>query len=133
MILTNKTALITGGTSGMGLATAKLFLQEGASIIIAGQKPKEAQALQDEYGPERVAIFLYNTAVMSDIQNLATFTAAHFKKLDIAFINAGIARFAPIEALTEATFDEVMNVNLKGAFFTLQHLSPLFSGKHPLF
>ncbi|MVZ62470.1 SDR family oxidoreductase [Sphingobacterium humi] len=127
MHLENKTALITGGTSGIGLATAKLFLQNGANVIIAGQETAKARKELADYDDKNKHFFIYDTAKMKDIEQLGIFVKDTFSKLDIAFLNAGVARFAPLETISESFFNEVMNINFKGAFFTLQNLSKLFS------
>lgn len=127
MRLQNKTALITGGTSGIGLATAKLFLEEGAKVIITGQKEIDLSALLPGYTADTVQYFAYDTSKVSDIERLADFVKNTLGSVDMAFINAGIAKFAAIEDISEDLFDQVINTNLKGLFFTLQKLSPLFS------
>lgn len=119
--LRGKTAVITGGSSGIGLATASLFLAEGARVIITGRsKPAldEAARILGE------GVF----AIQSDAENLADIHALAGKvnvispTIDILFVNAGIALFAPFEQTTEAQFDANMDVNVKGAFFTVQAL-----------
>ncbi|MFZ4860780.1 SDR family oxidoreductase [Sphingobacterium sp. Mn56C] len=127
MRLKNKTALITGGTSGIGLATAKLFLAEGAKVIVAGQRDIKDSAAFDGYAKENLFFFQYDTAQVAAVERLAEFVKEKFQTLDIAFINAGVAKFAALEAVSEDLFDELIQVNFKGAFFTLQKLSPLFS------
>ncbi len=127
MRLKNKTALITGGTSGIGLATAKLFLEEGARVIIAGRQDiKDCRELAG-YKADQLYFFTYDTAKMNEIERLRNFVKDTFQSLDIAFINAGVARFGTIESISEDLFDEVINTNFKGVFFTLQQLSGLFS------
>lgn len=127
MRLQNKTALITGGTSGIGLATAQLFLNEGARVIITGQKEVALTDLFSQYSSDQLYYFAYDTSKISEIERLAEFVQNTFASIDVAFINAGIAKFAALEDISEDLFDQVININFKGMFFTLQKLSPLFT------
>ncbi|HUP13391.1 MAG TPA: SDR family oxidoreductase [Niastella sp.] len=122
--LNKKVALITGGNSGIGFATAKEFLEQGAKVIITGRSEAGlAQAKKELNG--QVHTILSNTGSLSDIRNLAKEVQQITPHLDVLFVNAGIGRFAPIEAVTEEHFDEQFNTNVKGAFFTIQELLPL--------
>lgn len=122
--LSNKVALITGGNSGIGFATAKEFLEQGATVIITGRSEAGlAQAKQELNG--QVHTILSNTSSISDIRNLAKEVQQITPHLDVLFVNAGIGKFAPIEAVTEEHYDEQFNTNVKGAFFTIQELLPL--------
>ena len=122
--LNNKVALITGGNSGIGFATAKEFLEQGATVIITGRSEAGlAQAKKDLNG--RVHTILSNTSSLSDIRNLAKEVQQITPHLDVVFVNAGIGKFAPIEAVTEEHFDEQFNTNVKGAYFTIQELLPV--------
>lgn len=129
MKIENKTALVTGGTSGIGLATAALFLENGAKVMISGtgRNSEEAEALAKKYGEEKVAFFSYDTSQLPEIEKLAEFVRSKFGKLDIAFLNAGLALTKPFEEITEEIFDKVINTNLKGVYFTLQKLLPLLN------
>lgn len=124
--LQNKTALITGGNSGIGFATAKEFLAQGANVIITGRSQtsldEAKKALQG-----KVHTILSDTSSLGDIRNLAKQIQAITPRLDVVFINAGIGKFAPIEAVTEEHFDEQFNINVKGAFFTIQQVLPLIN------
>lgn len=122
--LNNKVALITGGNSGIGFATAKEFLEQGATVIITGRSEAGlAQAKKELNG--KVHTILSNTSSLSDIRNLAKEVQQITPHLDVVFVNAGIGKFAPIEAVTEEHFDEQFNTNVKGAYFTIQELLPV--------
>jgi NAD(P)-dependent dehydrogenase (short-subunit alcohol dehydrogenase family) len=122
--LKNKVALITGGNSGIGFATAKEFLEQGATVIITGRSEAGlAQAKKELNG--KVHTILSNTSSLIDVRNLAKEVQQITPHLDVVFINAGIGKFAPIEAVTEEHFDEQFNTNVKGAYFTIQELLPV--------
>ncbi|MDJ1471564.1 SDR family NAD(P)-dependent oxidoreductase [Xanthocytophaga flava] len=122
--LKNKVAVITGGNSGIGYATAKALREAGANVIITGRR-KEAveKAAQDL----NVSSLVSDQSVLSDIETLAANVAQQFGKVDILLINAGITKFAPIELITENVFNEVMDVNFKGAYFTLSKFIPVLN------
>ncbi|MDB5887980.1 MAG: 3-oxoacyl-[acyl-carrier protein] reductase [Rhodocyclales bacterium] len=124
--LDGKIALITGGTSGIGLATAKLFMAEGAKIIITGMDADRLADAQHELGSEALVI-RSDSGNLNDIKSLIN-RAGALGGLDILFLNAGMSRVAPIEAVSENEFDETINTNLKGIFFTIQHALPLCRG-----
>jgi NAD(P)-dependent dehydrogenase (short-subunit alcohol dehydrogenase family) len=117
--LANKTALITGGNSGIGLATAKLFVAEGARVIITGRNKETLEAAAKELGPN-------GFAVVADATDVAATEAAikkgveKFGKLDIVFANAGIPGGTPIGSTTLAAFENVIRTNLTAVFFTVQ-------------
>ena len=122
--LKNKTALITGGNSGIGFATAKEFLEQGATVIITGRSQAGLEQAKKELNGQ-VHTILSNTSNLNDIRNLAKEVQQITPQLDVVFVNAGIGKFAPIEAVTEEHFDEQFNTNVKGAFFTIQALLPV--------
>jgi NAD(P)-dependent dehydrogenase (short-subunit alcohol dehydrogenase family) len=121
-----KTAVITGGNSGIGLATARAFVAEGAKVVIIGRSEATLKAAQDELGSGVLAI-------RTDVSRVADITRAmeeirvSFGRIDVLFVNAGIAKFVPLEDVTEEMFDETMSTNLKGAYFTVQKAIPLLS------
>ena len=124
--LTGKTALITGGSSGIGLATAKLFREQGARVAITGRDPDGLARAREELGGDSIAL-RSDAGNLADIEALMARVEQHFGRLDVLFINAALARAAPIAQVSEAQFDEIMGVNFKGAFFTIQKALPLFS------
>ncbi|MBI4902108.1 MAG: glucose 1-dehydrogenase [Acidobacteria bacterium] len=117
--LNGKIALITGGSTGIGLATAKLFLQEGAQVIITGRSAGSLTDAQQELGPKALVV-QSDAAKLEDIDKLIETVKAKFGRIDILFANAGIAKFAPVEQVAEAAFDEQFQTNVKGLYFTVQ-------------
>jgi NAD(P)-dependent dehydrogenase (short-subunit alcohol dehydrogenase family) len=122
--LTGKVALITGGNSGMGLATAQLFAAEGAKVIITGRRHKETEEAAASAGPN-VEGFVGDIANLADLDRLHNHIAEKYGKVDIIFANAGIGDFVPFGEVTEEQFDRVFDINVKGTFFTVQKLLPL--------
>lgn len=124
MRLQGKTAFISGGTTGIGFATAKHFLSEGARVAITGVDAERLAAARDALGGEVLAL-LADVRVQSSLATAAERVKSEFGGLDILFVNAGVALATPLDATTESRFDEIMDVNVKGAFFTVVHLAPL--------
>ncbi len=124
--LQGKRALITGGTSGIGLETAKLFLAEGARVIVTGVNPDSIAKAKAELGDD-VLVLSADSANVDAQKELAQTVKAHFGELDIAFLNAGISVYIPIEAWTEENFDRIFNINVKGPYFLMQALLPVFA------
>jgi NAD(P)-dependent dehydrogenase (short-subunit alcohol dehydrogenase family) len=124
--LFEKTAIITGGTSGIGLATAKEFIAEGANVIITGKSQSSIDKALLELGPNAFGV-VSDASDMNDIARLQDKVAKIFPGLDILFINAGVATFTPMAAVTETEFDQLFNINVKGAYFTIQQLLPLMN------
>jgi NAD(P)-dependent dehydrogenase (short-subunit alcohol dehydrogenase family) len=122
--LAGKFALITGGSSGIGLATAKAFVADGAAVAITGRDQKALDAATDIIGGEHLA-FKCNAANLLEIDALYAAIKERFGALDIIFANAGVADSNPMEKVTEQDFDRVFNVNVKGVFFTVQKALPL--------
>ncbi len=124
--LANKTALITGGTSGIGLETAKQFIAEGARVAITGTNPKTMEAARSELG-EDVLIIRADASDVAAQKIVASEIEKTFGKLDIVFVNAGVADLRPIENWDEAGFERTFDINVKGPFFLIQALLPLLS------
>jgi NAD(P)-dependent dehydrogenase (short-subunit alcohol dehydrogenase family) len=124
--LDGKTALVTGGNSGIGLATAKRFVHEGAYVFITGRRDPELTAAVKEIGRNV-------TGVRGDVSNLDDLDRlfAQIKRgkgtLDVVFANAGVAKYAPFGAITEELYDSIFDINVKGLLFTVQKALPLMS------
>ena len=125
--LANKVAVITGGNSGIGLAIAKQFRAEGARIAIFGRDEKTLKVASEELGSGTVVI-QGDVTRLADLDRLYRETTERLGKIDILVANAGIATFTPIDNTTETQFDQISDINFKGAFFTVQkavaHLNP---------
>jgi len=124
--LQNKIAVITGGNSGIGFETAKEFIAEGAQVVITGRNKASLDKAVQELGSKARAV-VSDVADFTAIKNLGKQVAAIAPRIDIVFINAGVAKFSPIETADEAHFDEQFNINVKGSFFTIQQLLPLIN------
>ncbi|MEO6524300.1 MAG: SDR family oxidoreductase [Mucilaginibacter sp.] len=122
--LTGKTAIITGGNSGIGLATAQEFIARGAKVIITGRNQKSVDEAVAQLGENAKGI-VSDSGDMAHIKQLAENVKSLTPNIDIIFINAGVGKFNSLEGMTEEMFDEIMGVNFKGAYFTLQNLLPL--------
>jgi NAD(P)-dependent dehydrogenase (short-subunit alcohol dehydrogenase family) len=123
--LQGKLAVITGGSTGIGLAAAKLFVEEGAYVFITGRRQKELDAAVKTIGRNV-------TGVQGDVSKLADldrlYEAVESKgKLDIVFANAGIAEFSPLDQISEEHFDKLFDINVKGTLFTVQKALPLLN------
>ncbi|TAN79542.1 MAG: SDR family oxidoreductase [Gallionella sp.] len=125
--LKGKTVLITGGSSGIGLATARLFRAEGARLAITGRDPERLAAAQAELGSETLVI-RSEAGNLTEIDSLMEQVKNSFGQLDVLFLNAAGGTPAPIELVSEAQFDETVSVNFKGIFFSIQKALPLLSG-----
>jgi NAD(P)-dependent dehydrogenase (short-subunit alcohol dehydrogenase family) len=119
-----KTALITGGTTGIGLATAKLFINEGARVIVTGRAAATIKSAQAELGDNAIVVRSDATS-FPDMDALAAKVKETFGKLDVLFVNAGYGQFIPFESVTEEVYDEMLNLNAKGPYFIAQKLVPL--------
>ena len=118
------TALITGGTSGIGKAAAVLLWERGYRVMVTGQNPDTIAAAEKEL-PEDVVVVRADARSLADSDRVADEVRDRFGSLDVLFLNAGITRPRPVEAFDEATFDDMVAVNFKGQFFTLQKVLPL--------
>lgn len=119
-----KFALVTGGTTGIGRATAELLHAAGARVAITGQNPDTLAAAAREL-PSEVVVLRSDARSLADATQLAEELGKRFGKLDVLFLNAGIAQLSPFEAVDEAFYQAHMDVNVKGVVFTLQKLLPL--------
>ena len=126
MKLTGKKALITGGNSGIGLATARLFVAEGAEIAITGRDQKTLDEAVAELGPNARG-YRADVTVADDRKRLFADLAKDFGKLDIVFANAGIGGRTPTGTTDEAVFENIVHTNLNGAFFTINSAAPLLN------
>ncbi len=124
--LQGKTAVITGGTTGIGFETAKQFAAEGARVIITGQNPERLQTAAQELGSQVIPVQA-DVRSLNDLKRLAERAESEFGQLDILFANAGIGFFAPLNAIDETFYDDQFDVNVKGVFFTVQILAELLS------
>jgi NAD(P)-dependent dehydrogenase (short-subunit alcohol dehydrogenase family) len=124
--LTGKAAVVTGGNSGIGLATAKRFREEGAKVAISGRDQKTLDEAVKIIGGEVIAVRA-DVAKLGDLDRLYKTVAEKFGKIDVLFANAGIAKFAPVTDSTEALFDETFDINVKGVYFTIQKALPLLN------
>jgi len=122
--LQGKIALITGGTTGIGLATAQLFQQEGAQVIVTGRNADTLSSAQQTLGP-KATVISSDASKVKDIEVLVGQIRQRFGRIDILFANAGMAQFGPVEQVTEDLFDSHFNLNVKGLYFIVQKALPL--------
>jgi len=122
--LDGKIGLITGGTSGIGLATAKRFVHEGAYVFITGRRDPELAAAVKEVG-SNVAGVRGDVSNLGDLDRLFAHIGREKGTLDIVFANAGVAKYAPLGTLTEELYDSIFDINVKGLLFTVQKALPL--------
>jgi NAD(P)-dependent dehydrogenase (short-subunit alcohol dehydrogenase family) len=123
--LEGKVAVITGGSSGIGLATAKRFLDEGAHVVITGRRKKELEQAAAALGGN-ITTVVGDVSRLEDLDRLYAIVKEKHGHIDILFANAGAGTIAPLEMATEAHFDQTFDVNVKGLFFTVQKALPLF-------
>lgn len=124
--LTNKIALVTGGNSGIGLATAKLFKDQGAKVIITARSKDTYELAQKEYGTQ-FDIVQTDVSVDADLDRLYAHIKMKYGKLDILFANAGVAKFVPTSEIDSDFYDNQFNTNVKGLFFTVAKALPILN------
>jgi NAD(P)-dependent dehydrogenase (short-subunit alcohol dehydrogenase family) len=123
---TNKTVLVTGGNSGIGLSAAKAYVAEGARVVITGRDIATLDQAKAALGPQAVAL-RNDAGSTAAARQLADELAARNIKLDAVFINAGVAKFAPLTNVDEALWDQTFDINVKGAYFQIQALLPVLN------
>jgi NAD(P)-dependent dehydrogenase (short-subunit alcohol dehydrogenase family) len=121
-----KKVVIIGGTSGMGLATAKMLLDGGARVLVTGRSQAGLDSAQEELGNDALVVSS-DARSLTDIDTLATRVKAEFDTVDLLFVNAGFSAFAPLESMTEAVYDDMFSLNAKGPFFAVQKLAPMIT------
>ena len=121
-----KKVVIIGGTSGMGLATAKMLLDGGASVLVTGRSQEGLASAQKELGNE-VIVVASDARSLTDLDALASRVKAQFDTVDLLFVNAGFSIPTPLDNVTEAIYDEMFNLNSKGPFFAVQKFAPLIN------
>ncbi|HMH16373.1 MAG TPA: SDR family NAD(P)-dependent oxidoreductase [Edaphobacter sp.] len=126
--LDGKRALITGGTTGIGLETAREFLKEGARIAVTGTNPATLDAARQELGSE-VLVLSSDASDVASQKSLAQEVHKAFGSLDVLFVNAGIAELRPVEQWDESAYDRTFALNMKGPFFLVQVLLPIFANR----
>ncbi|MNK14553.1 3-oxoacyl-[acyl-carrier-protein] reductase FabG [compost metagenome] len=127
MNFSDKNVVITGGSAGIGFATAKTFIEKGANVLITGRNTDTLQAAAESINSPKLKTLSSDTSKLADITRLAETVAASGNKVDVLVLNAGIAKQYSIEDTTEEVFDDLYNINVKGLFFTLQKLIPHLS------
>jgi len=120
-----KIAVVTGGSSGIGLATAQRFVQEGAYVLITGRRQSELDKAVNQIG-KNVTDVQADVSNLEDLRRLYDVVKQQKGRIDILFANAGIAESAPLGSITEDHFDKIFNINVKGLLFTVQRALPLF-------
>ncbi|RBW57458.1 glucose 1-dehydrogenase [Ruegeria sp. A3M17] len=124
--LIGKVAVITGGTSGIGLATAHRLISDGARVVITGRDQRTLDAAVAELG-DRARGIRGDVANLNDLDHLFSEIREEYGRVDVLFANAGIAPFSPFEAVTEEHFDSLFQINVRGLFFTVQKALPILS------
>jgi NAD(P)-dependent dehydrogenase (short-subunit alcohol dehydrogenase family) len=122
----NKIVVVTGGTSGIGLAAAKQFIKEGAKVVVTGRSPQSIGNAQKELGANGVAI-IADVTKSADLDSLFRQVGEKHGRIDVLYVNAGIAKLGSVAETTEEVFDNILNANLRGAYFTVQKALPLLN------
>lgn len=123
----DKKAVVTGGTHGMGRAVVHALLDRGAEVLLTGRNPANLAAARTELTGRRAHVLPSDATNLADIAELATHAADTLGRIDLLFVNVGLARLEPFAEVTEASYDQTFAVNTKGAFFTVQRLAPLLA------
>ena len=121
--LEGKVAVVTGGNSGIGLATAKQFRDEGAQVAISGRSQKTLDEAAKELG-KGALVLQADVSQLADADKLFAAVEKRFGKIDVLFVNAGVAKFVPIDQVSEEHYDEIFDINAKGAYFTIRRALP---------
>jgi NAD(P)-dependent dehydrogenase (short-subunit alcohol dehydrogenase family) len=121
---TNKIVVITGGTSGIGLAAAKQFIKEGAKVVVTGRSPQSVGDAQNEIGANGVAIAA-DVTKSDELDTMFQQVREKYGRINVLYVNAGIAKLGWVTETTEEVFDDILNANFRGAYFTVQKALPL--------
>lgn len=121
--LEGKVAVVTGGNSGIGLATAKQFRDEGAHVAISGRSQKTLDEAAKELGKDALVVQA-DVSKRDDTEKFFPAVEKRFGKIDVLFVNAGIAKFVPVDEVSEEHYDEIFDINAKGAYFTVRRALP---------
>jgi len=124
--LEGKVALVTGGNSGIGLASAQRLCEEGARVAISGRNQKTLDEAVKVIGPDTLAVKA-DVSVAADLDKLYAAVSKKFGKIDVLFANAGIYKFAPVDGTSESLYDELFGINAKGVYFTIQKALPFLN------
>jgi NAD(P)-dependent dehydrogenase (short-subunit alcohol dehydrogenase family) len=124
--LEGKVAVVTGGNSGIGLATAKRFQEEGARVAISGRSQKTLDEAVKTLGNKLLAVQA-DVSKLAEIDKLYAEVSRTLGRIDVLFVNAGVAKFAPLADTSESLYDEQFDINVKGAYFTIQKALPLLN------
>jgi NAD(P)-dependent dehydrogenase (short-subunit alcohol dehydrogenase family) len=125
--LEGKVAVVTGGNSGIGLATAKRLQEEGARVAISGRNKRTLEEAVQTIGNGVVAVVQADVAKPAELEKLYAEIKQKLGRIDVLFVNAGVAKFAPLADTPESLFDEAFDINVKGAYFTIQKALPLLN------
>ena len=131
--LEGKVAVITGGSSGIGLATAHRFVEEGAYVFITGRRQGELDAAVDQIGKDSVTGVQGDVSNLADLDRLYAMVTEQKGHIDILFANAGVGELAPLGEISETHFDKTFDINVKGLLFTVQRRFRCFRMKVPSF
>jgi NAD(P)-dependent dehydrogenase (short-subunit alcohol dehydrogenase family) len=123
---TNKVVVITGGTSGIGLAAARQFVKEGANVVVTGRNSRSVSDAQKELGAKGIAISA-DVTKSTDLDTLFKQVREKYGQIDVLYVNAGIAKLGSVAETTEEVFDEIVDANFRGAYFTVQKALPLMN------